>query len=79
MPILTLTNEQVIELVKQLPVDQQVEVFSFLLCQQWSNWKSLSDYGADKVRRAAQDRGYDWDTMSEEAREAFVDEVVHED
>lgn len=78
MPILTLTNEQVIELVKQLPIEQQVEVFRFLICQQWSKWESLSHYGSDKVRRVAQDRGYDWDTMTDEAREAFLNEVVHE-
>jgi hypothetical protein len=35
MATLTLSNEQVVELVKQLPVEQQVEVFKFLLLQQW--------------------------------------------
>jgi hypothetical protein len=31
MPTLILSNEQVVELVKQLSVEQQVEVFRFLL------------------------------------------------
>lgn len=31
MPTFNLTNEQVIELVKQLPSEQQIEVFRFLL------------------------------------------------
>ena len=35
MPIVTLSNEQVVELVKQLPVEQQAEVFRLLLLQQW--------------------------------------------
>jgi hypothetical protein len=79
MPILTLSNEQVIELVKQLPVGQQLEVFRFLLLQQWGKWESLSRYGADKARLVAQERGFNWDTMTEEEREAFIDDVVHED
>ena len=79
MATLTLSNKQVVELVKQLPVEQQVEVFKFLLLQQWGTWESLSRYGADKVRLIAQERGYNWDTMSEEDRESFIDDVVHED
>ncbi len=51
MPILTFSNEQVVELVKQLPTEQQVEVFRFLLLQQWGKWKSLSRYGLTKPNR----------------------------
>ncbi|QLE59204.1 hypothetical protein [Nostoc sp. TCL26-01] len=79
MPNLTLTNEQVIELVKQLPNEQQIEVFRFLLLQQWGQWESLSRYGADRARLVAQECGQNWDTMTEDEREAFIDEVVHED
>lgn len=78
MPVLTLTNEQAIELVKQLPVEQQAEIFRFLLVQQWEQWQLLSQYGSDKVRLAAQERGYDWDKMTEDEQEAFIDEIVHE-
>jgi hypothetical protein len=78
MPILTLSNEQVVELVKQLSPEQQVEVFRFLLLQQWGEWESLSHYGADKARLVAQERGFDWDVMTEEAREALIDDLVHE-
>ena len=79
MVTLTLSDEQVIELVKQLPVGQQVEVFRFLLLQQWGEWESLSRYGAEKARLVAQEKGLDWDAMTEEQREAFIDDVVHED
>ena len=78
MPVLNLTNEQAVELVKQLPVEQQEEIFRFLLMQQWGQWQLLSQYGADKVRLAAQERGYDWDKMTEDEKEAFIDEIVHE-
>ncbi len=79
MVTLTLSDEQVIELVKQLPVGQQVEVFRFLLLQQWGKWESLSRYGAEKARLVAQEKGLDWNMMTEEEREAFIDDVVHED
>ncbi|MGJ3248258.1 MAG: hypothetical protein ACFE0I_19515 [Elainellaceae cyanobacterium] len=79
MPGFTLTNEQVVELVKQLPTEQQIEVFRFLLLRQWGQWESLSRYGTDRVRLVAQERGQDWDVMTEDEREAFIDEVVHED
>ena len=79
MPSFTLTNEQVVELVKQLPTEQQIEVFRFLLLQQWGQWESLSRYGADRARLVAQERGKDWDVMTEDERETFIDEVVHEE
>jgi hypothetical protein len=79
MATLILSDEQVVDLVKQLSVEQQGEVFKFLLLHQWDKWTALSHYGVDRVRLLAQERGYDWDTMSEEERESFVSDVVHED
>ncbi|MEM6252277.1 MAG: hypothetical protein AAF821_05085 [Cyanobacteria bacterium P01_D01_bin.156] len=79
MVTLTLSDEQVIELVKQLPVSQQVEVFRFLLLQPWGKWESLSRYGVKKAQLVAQEKGLDWNMMTEEEREAFIDDVVHED
>jgi len=79
MATLILSDEQVIELVKQLPVDQQVEIFRFLLLQQWGKWESLSRYGVEKARVLAQGKNLNWDTMTEEERDAFIDEVVHGD
>lgn len=78
MPTLTLSNEQVVELVKQLPQEQKTEIFRFLLLSRWQQWESLSSYGADKVELAAKERGYDWKTMTEEEREEFINAVVHE-
>jgi len=79
MPTVKLTHEQVLELVKQLSNEQQLELFKFLLLQQWGQWESLSRYGVDKVGLIAKERGYNWDTMTEEERETFIDQVVYED
>ena len=78
MPSITLSNEQVVELVKQLPQEQKTEIFRFLLISQWQEWQDLSSYGSDKVKLAAKERGYDWEKMSEAEREEFIDEVLHE-
>ncbi|MBW4484665.1 MAG: hypothetical protein KME14_19190 [Tildeniella torsiva UHER 1998/13D] len=75
MATLTLSNEQVLELVKQLPPQQQAEVFKYPILQQWSTWNSLSNYGSERVRIVAQERGLNWDAMTEEEREAFIDVV----
>ena len=45
MPMLMLSNDQVVEMVKQLSPEQQTEIFQFLLLQQWGRWESLSRYG----------------------------------
>jgi hypothetical protein len=41
--------------------------------------ESLSRYGTDKARLVAQERGCNWDAMSEEERELFIAELVNED
>ena len=79
MPILTVSDDQVIELVKQLPPDHQKRLFEFLLMQQWSAWVDLSRYGEERARIAAAQRGHEWHAMTESEREAFIDDLVHED
>ena len=32
----------------------------------------------NKVKIAAQERGFDWDAMTEDEREDFIDNVVHD-
>lgn len=78
MPNLTLSNEQVIELFKQLPEAQQQELFRFLIQRQWGNMEAITDYGSQQAKIVAAERGYDWDTMTEDEREEFIDKIVHE-
>jgi len=78
MPNLTLSNEQVSDLFKQLPEDQKREVYKILILSQWDRWEFLSNYAIDKARIVAKERGYDWDTMTEEEKEEFIDNIVHE-
>lgn len=75
---LTLTNSQIVELVKQLPQEQQIEVFKFLLTQNWANWLYLSHDSEERVLKVAAQRGRDWNVMTEDEREEFIEEVLQE-
>jgi hypothetical protein len=79
MPMLELSDEQVIELAKRLPREKQDALLRELLLLRWSNWESLSQYGQARARELAAQRGLSWDTMNDAEREAFVDDLVHED
>jgi hypothetical protein len=79
MPMLELSDEQVIELAKRLPREKQNALLRELLLLRWSNWESLSQYGQARARELAAQRGLSWDTVSDAEREAFVDDLVHED
>ena len=78
MPNLTLSNEQVIDLFKQLPEAQQQELFRFLIHRQWGNMEAITDYGTQQAKIVAKERGYDWNTMTEEEKEEFIDKIVQE-
>jgi len=78
MATLQLTDEQVIELASQLPADKQQTLLERLVQRVWPRWAELSQYGQQRARAVAAERGFDWETMTEADREAFVDKVVHE-
>ncbi len=58
MAVLNISNEQVVEMVKQLPPQQKTEIFQFLLLQNWEEWESLLQYGTAKIGLIAQEYGY---------------------
>lgn len=79
MPILALSDDQVIELVKELSEHKKQELLKLLLLQPWESWTKLTHDGPEKARQAAQLRGKNWDAMTEDEREEFIDELLHED
>ncbi len=78
MPTIQLTNEQVLELVKQLPFDQKMELLRYLRSVWEESWLELANYGQERAREVARQRGLDWDAMTEDEREAFIDQLLHE-
>jgi hypothetical protein len=79
MPTMTLTNRQVVDLVKQLPPDEKRAAL-FLLAEGATRQRQarMSD-AENQLRYLAAQRGLNWDTMSDENRENFVDDLLHED
>lgn len=78
MATLSLTDEQVVQLVKQLPPQSKRRVLTDLTAERDQWWQTIARDGENDMRRLASARGLDWDTMTEAQREAFVDDILHE-
>jgi hypothetical protein len=78
MAILSLTDEQVVQLVKQLPPQAKKRVLTDLTAERDNWWQATATQGEQDMRHLARARGLDWDGMSEAQRETFVDDLLHE-
>lgn len=78
MASVPLEEKQVVEFVQQLAPDRRAKLLRRLLTSVWPGWTEDADYAEERARSAAQKRGRDWDRMNEAEREAFIDEVIHE-
>lgn len=79
MPTLELTEEQVLELVKQLPPERKRAALLALAEEAQARREERLDDAEAQLWRLCAERGLDWDAMSEDEREAFIDDLVHED
>jgi len=75
---ITLSDDQVMRLVEQLPVDSRSELFVRLAREEWPEWARLVQEAEPQARRLAAERGLNWDGLSDEDRIALVDELLHE-
>ena len=78
MATLTLTDEQVVQLVKQLPAQMKQRVLTDLTAERDQWWETAAHEGERDLRRLAAERGRHWEKMTEAEREAFVDDLLHE-
>ncbi|HQU43613.1 MAG TPA: hypothetical protein PK867_12430 [Pirellulales bacterium] len=79
MPMLELSDEQVISLVKQLPPERQRAALLVLAHGATQTRSERMQYAESQLRHLCSERGLNWENMSEEDRENFVDDLVHED
>jgi hypothetical protein len=79
MASVELTTEQIASLVRQLPVERKREVLMALAGDSQSGRSKRMTYAEQQLRKLCAERGLDWDAMSDSEREAFVDDVLHED
>lgn len=77
MVTLNLSDQQVVELVKQLPPDTKQVVLDALIAERELWWNVTVTKNEESLRMLASQRGLDWDNMPEEKREEFVDEILH--
>ena len=78
MPMLELTEDQVVELVKQLPPERRRATLLALATS--SAEQAQKDSGRRKSNCGAYvRRGLDWEKMTEDERETFIDGLIHED
>jgi hypothetical protein len=79
MPTLELTDEQVLQLVRQLPVERRRDALVALAENAARGRNERMERAESQLRRLCAERGLDWDRVSEEQREALVDDLIHED
>ena len=79
MPMLELTDQQVVDLVNQLPPKRKRSALVSLASEAVTRRDERMQSAETQIRRLCAERGRNWDQMSEDEREVFIDELVHED
>lgn len=79
MPILELTDQQVVDLVRQLPPERQRTALLALAAGASERRAQRFAHAEAELRKVCAARGVDWDKMSEGQRETLLDDLVHED
>lgn len=78
MAVLTVSTDQLIKAVEQLPPEEQTRILLSLLLKRWPAWVEIVKYAEPKARAAAALRDKDWDALREDEREALIDDILHE-
>lgn len=79
MSVLELTNDQVLSLMRQLPSARKREALLALAEEAETRHEERMRLAEAQLRRQCAERGLDWDRMTENQREEFVDRLLHED
>ena len=79
MSLLELTDEQVISLVRQLPSARKRTALLALAQEGQARRGERQRFGEAQLRRLCAERGLDWEHLSEDQREEFVNRLLHEE
>jgi hypothetical protein len=79
MPTLNINEEQVLSLIEQLSSKQQTQLLQKLFQKQQTNWEFFAEKGQIEIRKIAQEKNRNWETMTEEEKEDFINDLIHED
>jgi hypothetical protein len=78
MSILDLSDEQVISLGRGMSAERKRAALLALAQDAQAGREGRLRYGEAQLRRACAERGLDWDRLSEDERQSFVDGLLHE-
>jgi hypothetical protein len=78
MVTITLTDDQVIALVRQLPPETKRSVLLALTTDSAAQRDRLREYTGGRLKEVASARNLDWDGMGDDQRLSLVDDLVHE-
>jgi hypothetical protein len=73
-----LTDEQVISLVRQLSPERKRSALLALAQEGQARRDERVRFGEAQLRKLCAERGLDWDRLSEDEREQFVNRLLHE-
>jgi hypothetical protein len=79
MSVLELTDEQVISLVRQLPSARKRGALLALAQDSQARRDERIRFGEAQLRRLCAERKLNWNSMSEDQREEFVNQLLHEE
>lgn len=78
MPQLTISEEQVLELLQQLSPEGKRKAFKLLRSELIADFLATTKELSERLREWAAEKGIDIDSLSDEEWEALMDEIVHE-
>lgn len=78
MSVSDLSDDQVISLVRKLPADRKRTALLALAQDARARRDERLRFGEEQLRRACAERGLNWDSLSEQEREAFVNGLLHD-
>ena len=79
MPTSQLTNEQAVQIIKQLSPQGKRAILVALAEEHEKQREALLEYGDQRIRNICAQRGIDWTSLTDVEREQFIDMLLHED
>ncbi len=79
MAALQITDDQIVDLVRQLPPATRADLLLKLSTAGRQSRTEIRTRMERRIREVCRERGLDWDSMDDEARQDFVEDWLEED
>jgi len=78
MVALTKQEKEVVDRFEQLPPERQRYLMLLMFRSDPERWRKHQTEGEQQLRELAADHGRDWDKLSDEQRQDFVNRLLHQ-